>query len=65
MLHYDETKNPGNAYLPGVPLADLTDEQLASYPQWLRDSILASGFWSAKPIKAAKTDAPAEKADKE
>lgn len=66
MLYYDETKNPAGAYLPGVPLADLDDEQLAGYPDWLQASIKAAGFWSEKkPARHAPPNAPAVAADKE
>lgn len=55
---YDPAKNPDGAYLPGVPLRDLTEADLAELPEYLRTSIAACPFYvaAAKPKKEAKTD---------
>ncbi len=47
-LYYDASKNPEGAYLDGVPLRDLTDDELAELPAWLRASVLASEFYTAE-----------------
>jgi hypothetical protein len=44
-LYYDASKNPDNASFPGVPLADLSDEQYDSYPEWLQRSVDASPLY--------------------
>lgn len=43
--YYDESKNPDGGTLPGVPLADLSDEQFDSYPTWLQESIDVSDIY--------------------
>lgn len=43
--YYDETKNPHEAVLPGVPLRDLTEDEFESYPKWLQASIDASPMY--------------------
>jgi hypothetical protein len=45
-LRYDATLNPTGRTLPGVPLGDLTAEELAALPAWLRRSMAATGWWS-------------------
>lgn len=50
---YDETKNPEGAYLAGVPLRDLTVEDVAALPEWLQRSVAACSFY--QPAKKAKT----------
>ncbi len=57
--YYDESKNPDRGMFPGVPLADLTEEQYTSYPEWLRRSIDAAPFYrKTKPAQAAKAEKP-------
>jgi hypothetical protein len=58
---YDAAANPDGASLPGVPLADIPDEQYISYPAWLRLSIDASPFYR----KTAPQTKPTTKAEKE
>lgn len=67
--YYVADKNPDEAHLPGVPLADLDEEQYASYPDWLQRSIDACDFYqktkprasseapAASPVKEGTTDA--------
>jgi hypothetical protein len=50
---YDATKNPDGAYLPGVPLRDLTEADLASLPAWLVASIAGCAFYR-KATKGGK-----------
>lgn len=57
---YLEDKNPDGAYLPGVPLTDLTDEQVAAFPKWLQLSIDASPFYQ-KAKAEPKSPAPKAK----
>lgn len=45
--YYDESKNAAGVFLPGVPLADLSESQWAALPEWLQASIDASGWYSA------------------
>lgn len=51
-LYYDARKNPEGRSFDGVPLRDLTDDELAELPTWLRASVLASEFYA--------TEAPAQ-----
>lgn len=60
--YYDETKNPDGAYFPGVPLRDLTADELAELPEWLQRSVDAAPFYrKTKPT----TTTTAPKAPKE
>lgn len=54
--YYDEAKNPDGAFLPGVPLADLTEAQFEALPDWLRLSVDASPFY--RKTKPNATPAP-------
>jgi hypothetical protein len=57
--YYDESKNPEGAALPGVPLRDLEDEEFASYPAWLQDSIDAwAAYRKTKPRADTTTKLP-------
>jgi hypothetical protein len=44
---YDASLNPDGASLPGVPLRDLTADDLANVPAWLQSSIAAQPFYIA------------------
>ena len=55
MLYYDASKNPEGRCFDGVPLRDLTDDELAELPAWLRASVEASEFYA--------TEAPAQEND--
>jgi hypothetical protein len=66
--YYDESKNPDGAQgIPGVPLADITEERFARLPKWAQASADASGFYrktrpgEAKAAAPAKAKAPAKK----
>lgn len=48
MLYYDPSKNPEGASLDGVPLRDLTDDDLAALPRWLLASVEACGFYTTE-----------------
>lgn len=53
--YYDASKNDAGGYLPGVPLRDLDEEEFATYPQWLQDSVDKSPMYRKTPLpKAAK-----------
>lgn len=59
--YYIAEKNPDGAFLPGVPLRDLTAEEYDALPVWLQLSIDASDFYRATkprtetaPLKAPK-----------
>lgn len=45
---YDPAQNPDNAFLPGVPLRDLTDADLADLPKHLRAGVAACPFYRAR-----------------
>jgi hypothetical protein len=44
---YDASLNPDGASLPGVPLRDLTADDIANVPAWLQSSIAAQPFYIA------------------
>lgn len=54
--YYDPEKNPNDAAsLPGVPLRDLTEDEVAGYPEYIQRSIAASPLYrKTKPTSAAK-----------
>ena len=58
--YYDASKNPDGASLPGVPLRDLSAEDLSAMPDWLQRSIDASAMY-----RKTKPSAPAQQAEKE
>ena len=47
MYTYYPDRNPELAGLPGVPLRDLTAEEVAALPEWLQASIAACPFYEA------------------
>lgn len=55
--HYDESKNPDGASLPGVPLRDLTAAEFDALPAWLKESVDALPYY--------RKTAPAKKSAKE
>ena len=48
MLYYDASKNPECRYFDGVPLRDLTEDEFAALPAWLRSSVKASPFYTTE-----------------
>jgi hypothetical protein len=63
--YYRPDRNPGTeanpAMLPGVPLADLSDEEYEAFPEWLQRSIDASEMYQStnphpQPRRAARSD---------
>ena len=36
--YYDESKNPDGVFLPGVPLADISEERWSALPEWIQQS---------------------------
>lgn len=60
---YDETKNADGYYLPGVPLADITEERWASFPEWLQESADAIGWYTSTRPAARKAVAASKVAD--
>lgn len=59
-LYYDEEKNPGGFAPVGVPLRDLTDDDLAEMPKHIKASAEAAPFFrKTKPAAKTKADAPA------
>lgn len=51
--YYDAGKNPDGAFLPGVPLRDLTDDELAALPPHLQAGVAAAPFYRTTKPKAA------------
>lgn len=60
--YYDESKNPEGGALPGVPLADITEERWASLPEWLQKSVDALACYrkTPPPTETAPLKAPKE-----
>jgi hypothetical protein len=52
---YEEAKNPDGATLPGVPLADLTEEFYDAQPAHIQRSIDAVGFYRKTKPRAEST----------
>lgn len=46
---YDPAANPEGAYLPGVPLDDITIAEWEGLPLWLQRSIDALAFYQVAP----------------
>jgi hypothetical protein len=63
--YYDASANPDEAYLPGVPLRDLNEDEFAAYPKWLQDSVDASPFFRKTKPQSAKAAKQASADDKE
>lgn len=57
-------KNPDEAALPGVPLRSLTKSEFAALPDWLQQSVDASGFWRVHESKPADNEEKASAATK-
>lgn len=57
---YNPERNPGGAFLPGVPLRDLTAAEFASYPAYLQRSIDETGFYFLSKPRNRSADEPAE-----
>lgn len=61
--YYDAEKNPDGASIDGAPLADISEEQFAEFPEWLQASVDATPFYrktkprTEKPEAEPKTDA--------
>ncbi len=54
--YYDASKNPDEASLPGVPLADIDEETFAAYPEWLQKSIDALDMYRKTKPRVEKTE---------
>jgi hypothetical protein len=52
--------NPQGAYLPGVPLRDLTQADVDGMPAWLRPSLAACGFYERVALGESETRAAAQ-----
>lgn len=44
-LYYDATKNPEGAFITGVPLRDVTEDEYKALPKHLQRSALAAPFY--------------------
>lgn len=51
---YDPERNPDRAFLPGIPLRDLTVAEWRALPRWLRHSVDACGFYHRPPRRPAR-----------
>lgn len=59
--YYNPERNPSGAYLPGVPLGDMTDQEFAALPLWVQRSVDASGFYfRSKPRSSSAEDSTAD-----
>lgn len=62
--YYDESKNPGGAFFPGIPLRDLTVDEWAALDERMQQSIDAAPFYRKskppKPAEAAPLNDPKE-----
>ena len=47
--YYDESKNPDGVFLPGVPLADISEEHWDALPEWIQGRAPTHGTRTAKP----------------
>jgi hypothetical protein len=56
IYRYDESANPDGAYLPGVPLRDLTIADLDGLPDVLRRSISACPWYRSVAPDPATTE---------
>lgn len=56
--YYLAENNPEGGSLPGVPLRDLTDEELLAFPEWLQASIDASPMYRKTKPRPASEAAP-------
>jgi hypothetical protein len=61
--YYVAEKNPEGAFLPGVPLADLSQEQFDALPEWLQQSVDASPLY--RKTKPPTETAPLKRETKE
>lgn len=55
--YYNAEKNPEGAFVSGVPLRDITEEEWQALPERLQRSADASGFYRKTPIPATRTAA--------
>jgi hypothetical protein len=63
-FRYVAEQNPQGAFLPGVPLRDLTVADVAAAPAWLRPSIAAQPFYQAvEPAKPKRQAAQEQSKD--
>jgi hypothetical protein len=58
--YYVAENNPDGAYVDGVPLRDITDEDWQALPERLQRSADATGFYRKTPIPRAREQAPAK-----
>jgi hypothetical protein len=55
IVRYLAEHNPGGAWFPGVPLRDLTQEEWANVPGWLKASCIASGMYELLGVPQVET----------
>lgn len=55
---YDESKNPDQAALPGVPLATMSAAEFQALPLWLQVSVCACPFYTVPAALVPVTDVP-------
>lgn len=60
--YYVKDENPNGDHLPGVPLADLSEEEFAELPKWLQESVDASPMYrKTKPADGKKRNSASDK----
>lgn len=47
--YYHPKRNTRNESFAGVPLADLTEEQVNSYPRWIQAALAGAKYYQAEP----------------
>ncbi len=58
--YYKAEQNPDGAYIDGVPLRDITDEEWEALPERLQRAADASGLYRKTPIARAREQTPAK-----
>ena len=60
--HYDASKNPGGEFYPGVPLTDLTEDDVAGLSEHNRAGVEAAPWYrkTAPKDEAAEAKTPAQ-----
>jgi hypothetical protein len=59
--HYDESKNPNGAFIPGVPLRDLEQEEYDALSDTEKAAVDGSDIYrKTKPVTRKSEDIPKE-----
>ena len=58
VYRYDAEQNVAGDYIPGVPLRDLTDEDIAELGEHLAGGVAACAFYVPVAVRAARATLP-------